>query len=155
MANKNVDKIVLRKGMQFNTVQDDILYVVLNNSKLAKELTGVIKKSQKPVRTQPPKVEDCTISSLSIESGTVQLGTSNVNIYVPDKIDCVTQSDASNTDAATQRIKQLAGLAYEVLEKYYSESWGSFECVAQDVIEEAALHCHRIWLKIRFNFHNL
>ena len=116
MANKNVDKIVLRKGMQFNTVQDDILYVVLNNSKLAKELTGVIKKSQKPVRTQPPKVEDCTISSLSIESGTVQLGTSNVNIYVPDKIDCVTQSDASNTDADTQRIKQLAGLAYEVLE---------------------------------------
>ena len=144
MANKNVDKIVLRKRMQFNTVQDDILYMVLNNSKLAKELTGVIKKSQKPVRKQPPTVEDCTISSLSIESGTVQLGTSNVNIYVPDKIDSVTQSDASNTDADTQRIKQLAGLAYEALGKYYSNNWGSFECVAQDVIEEAALHCHRI-----------
>lgn len=151
----NVDEIPMQEDMQFNTLQDDILYMVLTNSKLANELTGAIRKSQKPLRNQPPKVEDCIISSLSIEAGSVQFGTSNVNIYVPDIPACTTHpSEPADTEAATARIKQLAGLAYAALKSHYCENGWSFECVAQDVIEEAALHCHRIWLKVRFNFHN-
>ncbi len=154
MATK-VEDIPLQEDMQFNTLQDDILYVVLTQSELAKELTGSIRKSQKPQRNQPPTVEDCVISSLSIESGSVQFGTSNVNIYVPDIHACTTHaSEPADTEAASERIKQLAGLAYAALKKCYCENGWSFECVAQDVIEEAALNCHRIWLKIRFNFHN-
>lgn len=85
----NVDDIPMQEGMQFNTLQDDILYMVLTQSELAKELTGTIRKSQKPQRNQPPTVEDCIISSLSIEAGSVQFGTSNVNIYVPDIHACI------------------------------------------------------------------
>ena len=151
----NVDDIPMQEGMQFNTLQDDILYVVLTQSELAKQLTGSIRKSQKPRRNQPPKVEDCIISSLSIESGSVQFGTSNVNIYVPDIPACTPHpNEPADTEADTERIKQLAGLAYAALKSHYCENGWSFECVAQDVIEEAALHCHRIWLKVRFNFHN-
>lgn len=106
----NVDDIPMQEGMQFNTLQDDILYMVLNQSELAKELTGTIRKSQKPQRNQPPTVEDCIISSLSIEAGSVQFGTSNVNIYVPDIHACTTHpSEPADTEAATERIKQLAG----------------------------------------------
>lgn len=150
-----VEDIPMQEDMQFNTLQDDILYVVLTSSELAKQLTGTIRKCQKPQRNQPPTVEDCIISSLSIESGSVQFGTSNVNIYVPDiPTSSTTSNEPANTEAATARIKQLAGLAYSALKRCYCENGWSFECVAQDVIEEAALHCHRIWLKIRFNFHN-
>jgi hypothetical protein len=85
----------------------------------------------------------------------VQLGTSNVNIYVPDTTTNTNHAnEPADTEANTARIKQLAGLAYAALRKHYCENGWAFECVAQDVIEEAALHCHRIWLKIRFNFHN-
>lgn len=151
----NIDELPMQEDMQFNTLQDDILYIVLTQSELAKKLTGVIRKSQKPLRSQPPKVEDCIISSLSIESGSVQLGTSNVNIYVPDTTTNTNHAnEPADTEANTARIKQLAGLAYAALRKHYCENGWAFECVAQDVIEEAALHCHRIWLKIRFNFHN-
>lgn len=142
--------------MQFNTLQNDIIYVVLAQSELAQELTGGIRKSQKPQRTQPPTVEDCVISSLSIEGGSVQFGTTNVNIYVPDKPDTTTSnaSEPAQWEVNTDRIKQLAGLARKVLTKHYSNNGWAFELVAQDVLEEAALHCHRLWLKIRFNFHN-
>lgn len=151
----NVNNIAMQEDMQFNTLQDDILYAVLAASELAAELTGEIRKSQKPLRSQPPMVEDCIISSLSIEGGSVQLGTSNVNIYVPDLHTCPTQEgEPADTEADHARIKQLAGLAYKALKSHYCENGWAFECVAQDVIEERALHCHRLWLKIRFNFHN-
>ena len=48
----DVKDIQLQSGMQFNTIQDDILYVVLSDSDLAKELTGIIKRVYAPaVRT--------------------------------------------------------------------------------------------------------
>jgi hypothetical protein len=84
----------------------------------------------------------------------VQIGTSNVNIYVPDLPDSTTAPDATNYDANTGRIKQLAGLAYKVLEKHYCDNGWVFECVMQDVIAEPDIKCHRIWFKIRFIFHN-
>jgi hypothetical protein len=146
--------IQLQNEMQFNTTQDDILYMVLTNSVLQTELTGVIKKGKRPSRKDFAKEEDCTIESLPIPSGSVQLGTSNVNIYVPDIPDNVTVPNATSYDANTTRVKQLAGLAYEVLKQHYCDNGWSFECVMQDVIAEPELKCHRIWLKIRFIFHN-
>jgi hypothetical protein len=148
------EEIQLQSEMQFNTIQDDILYVVLNQSVLCNELTGIIKKGKRPSRKDFAREEDCTIESLPIPSGSVQLGTSNVNIYVPDIPDSVTAPNATNYDANTSRIKQLAGLAYEVLKRHYCDNGWSFECVMQDVIAEPDIKCHRIWLKIRFIFHN-
>ena len=52
---KKVEEIPLQEDMQFNTLQDDILYVVLTQSELAKQLTGSITKSKKPQRNQPPR----------------------------------------------------------------------------------------------------
>lgn len=150
----DVRDIQLQSGMQFNTIQDDILYTVLSNSDLAKVLTGIIKKGVRPSRKDFAKEEDCTIQSLPIPSGSVQYGTSNVNIYVSDKPDSITPPNATNYDANTKRIKQLAGLAFKVLEKHYCDNGWSFECVMQDVIAEPEIKCHRIWFKIRFIFHN-
>lgn len=44
----DVKDIQLQSGMQFNTMQDDILYVLLSKSDLANALTGVIKRVHVP-----------------------------------------------------------------------------------------------------------
>lgn len=151
----NVDDIMLQEGMQFNTLQDDILYMVLAGSAFAKELNGEIRKRRFVTDTKPATKESCTISSLSIPAGSVQLGTSHVNIIVPDKTDCTAQSVARTFDVNTERIKQLAGLAYEVLREHYCENGWSYTCAEQDVIAEPQMQAHRLWFKISFNFHNI
>lgn len=151
----NVDNIVtMREGMQFNTLQDDILYVQLANSELAQEITGVVRKRTKMTDTAPATREDCYITSLSLPAGSVQLGTSHVNIVVPDKTDCTLAGVAQTFSANTERIKQLAELAYAVLEKHYCENGWAYTCEEQDVIAEPNMQAHRLWFKIRFNFHN-
>ena len=151
----NVDNIVnMREGMQFNTLQDDILYVQLAQSELAKEITGVVRKRTRMTDTAPATREDCYITSLSLPAGSVQLGTSHVNIIVPDKTDCTLAGVAQTFSANTQRIKQLAELAYKVLEKHYCGFGWAYTCEEQDVIAEPAMQAHRLWFKIRFNFHN-
>lgn len=152
----DVNTIQLRadSDLQFNTLQDDILYAVLNGSVLAQELKGYIRKTSSPQLTAPPECEACLISSLSNEAGSAQLGTSNVNIYVPDITDCTAQGVPA-VSADTSRLKHLAELAYSVLKQHYCENGWCFTCVAQDVLEERQLQCHRVWLKLRFVFHNV
>lgn len=153
----NVNDIRLRpdSDMQFNTLQDDIVYAVLNGSALAQELHGYIRKTSTPVFNAPPTCEVCAISSLSNEAASAQLGTTNVNIYVPDITDCTAQAGVPAISADTCRLKHLAELAYSVLKKHYCENGWCFTCVAQDVLEEPQLQCHRVWLKLRFVFHNV
>lgn len=156
----NVDDIKLRpdSDLQFNTLQDDIVYVVLHGSELEQELTqqgGYIRKTSSPVLASPPTCEVCTISSLSNEADSAQLGTTNVNIYVPDITDCTGQAGVPAVSANTSRLKHLAELAYGLLKKHYCENGWGFTCVAQGVLEERQLKCHRVWLKLRFVFHNV
>jgi hypothetical protein len=151
----NVDNIGMREEMQFNTLQDDILYVQLANSELAKEITGVVRKRTKMTDTAPATREDCYITSLSLPAGSVQLGTSHVNIIVPDKTDCTLAGVAQTFSANTERIKQLAELAYKVLRKHYCGNGWCYTCEEQDVIAETDMQAHRLWFKIRFTFHNV
>ena len=133
---------------------DNIVNVQLAQSELAKEITGVVRKRTKMTDTAPATREDCYITSLSLPAGSVQLGTSHVNIIVPDKTDCTLAGVAQTFSANTQRIKQLAELAYKVLEKHYCDFGWAYTCEEQDVIAEPAMQAHRLWFKIRFNFHN-
>ena len=104
----NVDEIVnMREGMQFNTLQDDILFVQLANSELAQELTGEVRKRTKMTDNAPATREDCYITSLSLPAGSVQLGTSHVNIIVPDKTDCTLAGVAQTFSANTGRPFEL------------------------------------------------
>lgn len=153
----NVDEIKLRpdSDLQFNTTQDDIVYVLLNGSELAQELKGYIRKTSSPVLTAPPSCEVCMISSLSNEASSAQQGTTNVNIYVPDITDCTGQAGVPAVSADNSRLKHLAELAYSLLKKHYCENGWGFTCVAQDVLAEPQLKCHRVWLKLRFVFHNV
>lgn len=153
----NVDDIKLRpdSDLQFNTLQDDIVYVLLSGSELAQELNGYIRKTSSPVLTSPPTCEVCLISSLSNEASSAQQGTTNVNIYVPDITDCTGQAGVPAVSADNSRLKHLAELAYTLLKKHYCENGWCFTCVAQDILEEKQLQCHRIWLKLRFVFHNV
>lgn len=152
-----VDDIKLRpdSDLQFNTLQDDIVFVALNGSQLAQELKGYIRKTSSPVLTAPPSCEVCTISSLSNEAASAQLGTTNVNIYVPDITDNTGQKGVPAVSADTSRLKHLAELAYMVLKQHYCENGWCFTCVAQDILAEPQLECHRVWLKLRFVFHNV
>ncbi len=151
----NVDKVMLQEGMQFNTLQDDILYMVIAGSELAKELKGDVRKSRFSPENTPATRESCTISSLSILAGSVQFGTSHVNIIVPDKTDCTAKGHAPAFDVDSTRIKLLAGLAKKVLEKHYCENGWSYILAEQDVIAEPQMRAHRLWFKISFNFHNI
>ncbi len=153
----NVDDIKLRpdSDLQFSTLQDDIVFVLLNGSELAQQLNGYIRKASSPVLTSPPSCEVCVISSLSNEASSAQQGTTNVNIYVPDITDCTGQAGVPAISADNSRLKHLAELAYSLLKKHYCENGWGFTCVAQDVLAEPQLKCHRVWLKLRFVFHNV
>lgn len=152
----SVEDITLQEGMQAQEVQDDILYLLLSQSPLKQALRagGEIRKGKRPDRKEFAKQEDCTIGSLSSGAASVQLGTSNVNIYIPDRPSVATGSNAQGYEKDTERIKEIKAIAYPVLKKYYCERGWSFECVEQGTLEEADLHCHRVWFKIRFVFHN-
>lgn len=153
----NVDKIKLRPDtdLQFNTLQDDIVFAVINGSELELALNGYVRKTSSPVLTAPPSCEVCLINSLSSEAGSAQLGTTHVNIYVPDITDCTGQAGVPAVSANHSRLKHLAELAYKLLKQHYCENGWSFTCIAQDVLEERQLQCHRLWLKLRFVFHNV
>ena len=151
-----VDDILLRDGAQLNHVQDDILFVALANSKLKDELNGEIRKCSFVTDTTPVTHESCTISSLPLPIGSVQLGTSHVNLIIPDIPDTTmeTEGKAVTYSRNDYRVKYITELALEALKDHYSGNGWSFTLDMQDTIAEPQMQAHRIWLKFTFVFHN-
>lgn len=150
-----VEDIMLREGVQLNHVQDDILYVALSNSKLKDELKGEIRKCSFVTDTTPATHESCTISSLPLPTGTVQLGTSHVNIIIPDIPDTTMEEGNAVTHSRDDyRVKYITELALDALKDHYSGNGWSFTLDMQDTIAEPQMQAHRIWLKFNFVFHN-
>lgn len=127
--------------------QDTILFQLINGSQLKTAISGCVYKWQRPVDSG---VEDVVINSLPLTTESVQLGTANVNIYVPDLT--VKVGGKPQQLPNTKRLGELTKIALPILKQGYGANYG-FYVTHQTTIQEAEIKQHYINLRIEFRFH--
>lgn len=123
---------------------ETILYQLLTGSALDTAATGVVSKYS---RVAGSVLEDIVINTLPINTGSLQRGTANVNIYVADL------NVGTGKVANTKRIGQLARLAVDVLYEGYGADY-NYWLTSQSVIQEVESNSHYLNLRVDFKFHN-
>lgn len=120
----------------------DILFGIINGSKLHNAVSGKLYKNKRPTNSDK---EDIIISVLDGLNGQIQNSIINVNIYVQD----ITRDNDKIENEP--RIRLLSKLAYELLEDYaegdYQFSIEKQKCFNVDGVDE---HCinNRILIEI-------
>ncbi len=128
--------------------QDTILYQLLDASTcpLRQAITGSIYKEQRP----ESELEDVVINPLTITSDPIQLGASNVNIYVPDIR--VNNGYVAND----KRLNELTQLALDTLEEVYHDDytlWVKSQSVEDEPDSKPKHHYSNLRIEFRhFNF---
>ena len=110
-----------------------MIFKYMKGGALEKALSGAIYVDQRP---QGSKKEDAVIGAISLESGSVQIGTFNVNIHVPG----VSVKIGGNVQIQPdrKRLRVLSRLAVNQLKEIIIEDC-SFWVAGQSVIKEPTL----------------
>jgi hypothetical protein len=126
----------------------DIVWKFLDASSLKTAITGKIYKNQRPLDSE---AEDVVINSLPINNGQVQEGVMNVNIFVPNKPQQISERQ-DNTIADHARLKELATLATGLLKDIFLVATDcGFDVQQQSVIEDGETH----FVNIRIDFYSI
>lgn len=128
---------------------DTILFKTLSASEsIVSAISGGIHKRQRPLNSE---LEDIVVNTIALSQEYYpQIGTSNINIHVPDKnisIDGVKQKMPDN-----DRMEELSSL---VLETIRSASFDgiSASIESQTVIPESEIKQHFVNVRITWNIH--
>jgi hypothetical protein len=129
----------------FNMVR--ILFMLISpSSALKAAITGdVYKLKRLPGSTK----EDVVINALPISGDQFQLGTANVNIYVPNV--AVSSGTTTSMMPDTVRLDTLAMIATGLLEQVHTQSY-RFYVGSITTIEEPESNSHYVNLRIDFQF---
>lgn len=103
--------------------QNTFFYQLLDASALKTAINGGIYKDEKPANS---KKEDVVINTVTLGTGTLQRGVSNINIYVPK---------LSNGLPNHARFNALVAIAATILEEGYAEKqnyWTEYSSLVQD-----------------------
>lgn len=128
----------------------DWIYLLIDQSALKNEITGVVNKQNRP---QNSNKEDCVINSLGISSAQLQEGVVNVNIYVPN----ITISSAGTQDLSQpdwKRLKHLTKVAVELLNEYWADDF-HFILQNQTIIKDDESDSHFVNLRLEVYANNL
>jgi hypothetical protein len=121
--------------------QETILYNILNGSAALKAaISGKIYRGKRPNDSQK---EDISIVSLPILPGSIQFGTANVNIHVPDIGDFPDNG----------KLKALTDIVRPLLEETYGDDYLLYISM-QQVFDEPEINQHYVNMRIEFEFHN-
>lgn len=121
--------------------QETILFNILNGSAALKSaISGGIYKRRRPTNSDK---EDVVVISLPIGDGSIQFGTANVNIHVPDVKEF---PDNTKLEALTNIVKPL-------LEETYGDDYVLYISL-QQIFEETEINQHYVNLRVDFEFHN-
>ena len=121
--------------------QETILYNILNGSAALKAaISGGIYKRRRPTNSDK---EDVVIISLPIGDGSIQYGTANVNIHVPD-----VKEFPDNT-----KLETLTNIVKPLLEETYGDDYVLYISL-QQIFEEPEIMQHYVNLRVDFEFHN-
>lgn len=121
--------------------QETILFNILNGSaELKAAISGKVYRGKRPTDSLK---EDVVIISLPILPGSIQFGSANVNIHVPD-IEEFPDND---------KLEALTTIVRPLLEETYGEDYLLYISL-QQTFEEPEIHQHYVNLRIDFEFHN-
>jgi len=115
----------------------DLLYVLIKNSALNAEISGLVCKYKRPINSEN---EDIVINSLPVNKQDVQRGMLNVNIHVPDLQLPGTPIDRQPD---TARLRTLTNMTIELLEEYYGAAY-LFEVDDDNVLPDENNHFSNI-----------
>lgn len=113
----------------------DMIYQKIAASPLKTAISGEICKDRRP---QNSDKENIVIGMIDLSDGSVQQGTINVNIYVPDKD--VTINGRVQKQPNGPRLRELSRMALNVLKEIYFEDC-SFWVANQSENKEPNLDC--------------
>lgn len=121
--------------------QETILFNILNGSAALKAaISGGIYKRRRPTNSVK---DDVVIISLPILPGSIQFGSANVNIHVPDI--------AEFPD--TTKLETLTNIVKPLLEEAYGDDYVLYISL-QQTFEETEIMQHYVNLRVDFEFHN-
>ncbi len=121
-----------------------ILYRILSVSDLGTLVQGRVYKLNKPQGL----FECVVINALPVSQAQQQIGTANVNIYVPDLAQ--TREGKPDQVADTVRLNTLTSMALPLLTVY--ETGYDFAPVSMTLIEQPESKSHYMNIRIDFNF---
>lgn len=128
---------------------DSILYKILKNApEVVSAITGGIYKGDRPDDSEK---EDITINTIDLTVEDLpQIGTSNVNIHVPDMT--VNIGGTSQKKANDERLKQITTI---VLDTLRSANIPDLELIVtnQVKIREQSINQHFVNIRINWNIH--
>lgn len=129
---------------------DSILYGILKgSSELTSALSGGIYAGQRPDNSVK---EDVTVNTITLsQEYEPQIGTSNVNIHVPDKLQTIGNVQMKIEDRA--RLKLLSGYVLAAL-RSAKVTGLIFTVSSQNTIREADISQHFVNLRIDWNIHS-
>lgn len=130
---------------------DEVLYRTLkaDSGLTAGALTGDIWIRQRP---ESSKLEDIVVNTITLSQESLpQIGTSNINIHVPDIT--VTIGGAQSKVSDDKRLKALSAL---VLSAIRGVSVAGLKMIieAQTVIQEPEVNQHYVNIRINWNIHD-
>lgn len=127
--------------------QVDIVWGRLNSSPLKTEITGSVRRVQRPFNSS---AEDIVVNSLPITSLPLQTGIINVNIFVPDLQ--VSENGGQIGEPDLQRINEIGREAIKVLTDQWSTDF-SYTVQQNQVIKDNESASH--YMNIRLEFYSI
>lgn len=129
---------------------DSIIFGILKaSSQLASAISGGIYVGQRPDNSEK---EDIVVNTINLtQEYEPQIGSSNVNIHVPDKLQTIGGVPMKIEDRA--RLKLLSGY---VLEALRSSKVAGLKIIVtnQNTIREADIYQHFVNIRIDWNIHS-
>lgn len=130
--------------MLTNVELRDVVVAALEASPLAEEVSGVIRKTSRPLGSDK---EDIVVNVTATDISQIQTAVINVNIYVPDVI----RDGQAEEDTARTRV--LASLAAELFEVYH-ESGLRIVMDSQSIMEVEGKSEHFINNRLKLSYCN-
>lgn len=130
--------------MLTNVELRDVVVAALEASPLAEEISGVIRKTSRPLGSDK---EDIVVNVTATDISQIQTAVINVNIYVPDVI----RDGQAEEDTARTRV--LASLAAELFEVYH-ESGLRIVMDSQSIMEVEGKSEHFINNRLKLSYCN-
>lgn len=129
---------------------NEILFALLKSSSaITSSINGGVYVDQRPLNSEK---EDITINTIVLsQDSEPQLGTSNVNIHVPDKTASIGGVQQKVTDNA--RLKTISGLVLEAIRAAKVQGLKMLVETQSNPLAESEINQHYVNIRISWNIH--
>lgn len=124
--------------------------LVSASPELAAALTGGIFELTRPENSLR---EDVVVNSLPVLPGSIQYGTANVNLYVPDIKVSQTSKYSAYYAADSTRLEELKDLVLPLIENGIYADKAKYYVALSSLIREPETRSHYYNFRVNFNWH--